>query len=209
MSDRAQLRLLPKIKPVKFRRGAPFVFSNELVMDRRARAIAPGAIATLVDNERTPLATVAVNPASKIAGRVLDLDPDAAIDTAWLKARLGAALQMREALYDAPFYRLCHGEGDGLSGLVVDRYGDTFVMKLYSAAWFPHLPAVVGAIVDRFGPERVVLRFSRAVAGGETWGLRDGDVMHGAPPSGPVTCSPSSPSCSRSWPAAHAPAGEP
>ena len=143
MSERPQLRLLPKIKPAKFRRGAPFVFANELVMDRRTRNIEAGTIGTLVDDERNPLAAIAVNPDSKIAGRILDLDPDAEITSDWLKARLGAALAMREALYDAPFYRLCHGEGDGLSGLVVDRYGDVLSIQPNAAWTQSHLPVII------------------------------------------------------------------
>ena len=52
----------------------------------------------------------------------------------WLAARLAAALALRERLYDAPFYRLVHAEGDGLPGVVIDRFGDVAVIQP-NAAW--------------------------------------------------------------------------
>lgn len=157
MSERPRLRLLPKIKPGKIRRGAPFVFANELVMDRRTRGIAPGTIATLVDNEQVPLATVAVNAGSKIVGRVLDANPEAVIDAAWLEARLASALALREAIYDAPFYRLCHGEGDGLSGLVADRYGDVISVQP-NAAWSEALIGEIAEVLARLTGAGVIYK---------------------------------------------------
>ena len=73
--------------------------------DRRTRALAPGTIATLEDAARTPLATVAVTPGSKIIARVLDRDPAAGIGRDWLADRLAGAAALRERLYDAPFWR--------------------------------------------------------------------------------------------------------
>ncbi len=58
--DCPTIRLEPKANARAIRHGAPWVFDNELVMDRRSKAIAPGSIATLEDGERRPLATVAV-----------------------------------------------------------------------------------------------------------------------------------------------------
>ena len=81
MSDhRPAIRLLPKTDPRALRRGFPWAYANQLVMDRRSRSLTPGSIAQLQASDRSPLATVAVNPASKIAARVLDADPEAVID---------------------------------------------------------------------------------------------------------------------------------
>ena len=79
-----------------------------------------------------------------------------------------------------------HGENDGLPALVVDRYNTTLVVKLYSAAWFPHLSTIIDALVELMTPERVVLRLARAVAAGNTFGLADGDTLVGRAPDGPV-----------------------
>ncbi|WP_113912714.1 RSP_2647 family RNA methyltransferase [Roseovarius dicentrarchi] len=128
------IRLKPKTSPTGVRRGVPWVYDNELVTDRRSKALAPGTIALLEDAERAPLALVAVNPASRIMARVLDLDVSQRIDRAWLAARLRRALALRERLYDAPYYRLIHAEADGIPGVVIDRFGDTCVIQP-NAAW--------------------------------------------------------------------------
>ncbi len=135
MTDtRPTLRLKPKANARAIRHGAPWVYDNEAVTDRRTKNIPAGAIAVLEDGEREPLATVAVNPNSRIIARVLDRDPAAVIDRAWLVARLTAAHAHRDHLYDAPYYRLVHAEADGLPGVIIDRFGDIAVIQP-NAAW--------------------------------------------------------------------------
>ncbi|GGE44891.1 RSP_2647 family RNA methyltransferase [Actibacterium pelagium] len=130
---RPTIRLRPKTDSRPLRRGAPWVFANEAVTDRRTKAMVPGTIAVLEDADREPIALVGVNPNSKIIARVLDADPNAEIDEAWFAARLTRALKMRERLFDAPFYRLVHAEADGLPGVIIDRFGDTLVIQPNSA----------------------------------------------------------------------------
>ncbi|MGR3540385.1 MAG: RSP_2647 family RNA methyltransferase [Hasllibacter sp.] len=131
---RPVIRLRPKADARRVRRGAPFLGPADLVLDRRARALAPGTIATLEDAERRALATVAVAPEARLAARVLDPDPTAEIDAAWLRARIERAAALRSRAYDAPFHRLIHAEGDGLPGLIVDRFGEAAVIQP-NAAW--------------------------------------------------------------------------
>ena len=153
---RATLRLLPKSKPQAIRHGFPWVYANEVVLDRRTRAIPAGALATLEDAERRPMGVVAVNPASKIIGRMLDRDPEAEIDEAWLRVRIARALAHRERLFDAPFYRLIHAEADGLPGVIVDRFGDAAVIQP-NAAWAEaRLDALVAALVAETGVATVI-----------------------------------------------------
>lgn len=128
------VRLKPKTRPQAIRHGFPWVYDNELVTDRRTKALDPGSIAILEDAERVPLALVAVNPASRIMARVLDSDVSAEIGKAWLVVRLTRALEMRQRIYDQPYYRLIHAEADGLPGVVIDRFGDVAVIQP-NAAW--------------------------------------------------------------------------
>jgi len=179
------LRLKPKSNPRHIRHGFPWVFDNEVVTDRRTRAIAPGALAVLEDAERRPLALVAVNPGSRIIGRVLDRDPGASVDEAWVRAHIGRALTLRERLFDAPFYRLIHAEADGLPGVIIDRFGDVAVIQP-NAAWAEtHLDALCAALVEVTGVTTVVKN-----AGGRARaleGLDDiGTVLFGEMPTGPV-----------------------
>ncbi len=131
---RPTIRLRPKANARAIRHGFPWVYDNELVTDRRTKALTPGMIATLEDNERTPMGTVAVNTGSRIMARMLDRDPEAVIDGAWLQARIARALAHRARIYDAPFYRLVHAEADGLPGIIIDRFGDVAVIQP-NAAW--------------------------------------------------------------------------
>ena len=132
------VRLRPKADARAIRHGLPWVYADQLVTDRRTRALHPGSLAVLEDDARRPMGVVAVNPGSKIIARMLDRDPAAAIDAAWFAARIGAALSHRQRLYDRPFYRLIHAEADGLPGVVVDRFGDAAVIQP-NAAWAERL----------------------------------------------------------------------
>lgn len=133
-ATRPTVRLRPKAEARAIRHGFPWVYADELVTDRRTKAIAPGTIATLEDGERRPLATVTVNPNSKIIARVMSRDAEAVIDRNWLTVKLARALEMRVRLFDAPFYRLVHAEADGLPGVIIDRFGDAAVIQP-NAAW--------------------------------------------------------------------------
>ncbi len=128
------VRLKPKADAMRIRRGAPWVYADDIVTDRRTKAIEPGAIAVLQDAERQDIGLVTVNGLSKIMVRMLSADVETVIDQAWFEGRLTRALVLRERLYDAPFYRLVHAEGDGLPGVVIDRFGDVCVVQP-NAAW--------------------------------------------------------------------------
>jgi len=179
------IRLRPKADARAIRHGAPWAFEGEIVTDRRTRALAPGTIAVLEDAGRAPLGLVAVNPKSKIMARMLDRDPGARIDAAWLAARLERAHAMRARLYEAPFYRLVHAEADGLPGVVIDRFGEIAVIQP-NAAWAEGLlPALSEAVQAVTGVTTVLKNASgraRALEGLDA----ESAVLAGAAPDGPV-----------------------
>lgn len=179
------VRLKPKADARKLRHGSPWVFDNELVIDRRTKALPPGSIAVLEDGERQPLGIVAVNTGSKIACRMLDRDPGAVIDRAWLEARLVRALALRERLYDRPFYRLVHAEADGLPGVVIDRFGPVAVIQP-NAAWAEVLiDELAAAVVAVTGVDTVLKNASGRARSLE--GLdEDQAVLIGQAPDAPV-----------------------
>lgn len=144
--SRPVVRLRPKAEARAIRHGFPWVYADELVLDRRTNALEPGALAVLEDGERRPMGLVTVNPKSKIVARMLDRDTGAALDRAWFEARLSHALALRERLYTEPFYRLVHAEADGFPGVVIDRFGDAAVIQP-NAAWAEaHLDMLVAAL---------------------------------------------------------------
>ncbi|TCP42235.1 RSP_2647 family RNA methyltransferase [Rhodovulum marinum] len=185
MTDtRPTVRLRPKAEARAIRHGFPWVYADELVTDRRTRALAPGTLAVLEDAERRPLGLVTVNPNSRIIARVLDRDAEACIDAEWLAARLATALALRDRLYDAPFYRLVHAEADGLPGVVIDRFGDAAVIQP-NAAWAEaHLDALVAALADVTGVGTVVKNGTGRARGLE--GLAEETVLLRGGLDGPV-----------------------
>ncbi|WP_237400634.1 RSP_2647 family RNA methyltransferase [Rhodovulum sulfidophilum] len=182
--DYPTIRLMPKAEARAIRHGFPWVYSDELVMDRRTRALAPGSLAVLEDTERRPLGLAAVNPLSRIVARVIDRDPEAEIDSAWFAARIGQASRLRERLYQQPFYRLVHAEADGLPGVVIDRFGDTAVVQP-NAAWAElRLEALVEALRQVTGVGTVVKNGSGRVRGLE--GLAEETLVLTGALEGPV-----------------------
>ncbi|MEM9497388.1 MAG: class I SAM-dependent rRNA methyltransferase [Pseudomonadota bacterium] len=179
------IRLKPKTRPQAIRDGFPWVYDNELVTDRRTRALARGSLAVLEDAGRAALGLVAVNPASRIMARVLDSDPAAVIDQAWFAQRLAQAEGLRTRLYDAPYYRLIHAEADGLPGVVIDRFDDTAVIQP-NAAWAEqHLEDLTAALLATTDVRNVLKNASGRARALE--GLDDrGGLLAGAAPAGAV-----------------------
>src|SRR5271163_2019519 len=110
--------IIPKGR--RSRAGAPWIFSNEIRMDDAAKAIAPGAVVNVRGEDGRDFGTGYFNPKSLIAVRLLDGVCGTLIDAEFFLQRIGRALALRDTLYDKPFYRLVHAEGDGLPGLVID-----------------------------------------------------------------------------------------
>ncbi|MEM7631901.1 MAG: class I SAM-dependent rRNA methyltransferase [Pseudomonadota bacterium] len=184
-ADLPRVRLRPKVDARRIRHGHPWAYANEVVTDRRTKALAPGTLAVLEDEARSPLGLVAVNPASRIFVRMLDRDPEAVVDAPWFETRLARAMALRARLYDAPYYRLIHAEADGLPGVIIDRFGDVLVIQP-NAAWSDVLfDVLVDAAVAVTGATLVIKN-----AAGRTRTLEGLDdvsgVVRGQAPDGPL-----------------------
>lgn len=186
--SRPVVRLRPnKAGARAVRHGFPWIYADELVTDRRTRAMEPGTLAVLEDAERREMGLVTVNPNSKIIARMIDRDSGAQVDEAWFAARLTQALALRETLFDAPFYRLVHAEADGLPGVVIDRFGDTAVIQP-NAAWAEtHLNALASALAGVTGVANIVKNGTGRARGLE--GLAEETVVLQGDVSGPLPVS--------------------
>jgi len=126
------------------RAGHPWVFRK--AVDRAPKGLEAGAIVDVVEDGRF-VARGYYDPHSAIAVRILTRDSAEAVDEAFWRRRLRRALRLREDLVTGTNgYRLVHGENDGLPGVVLDRYGDFAVLKLYSAGLTPHRARIVEAL---------------------------------------------------------------
>ncbi len=174
------------------RAGHPWVFDRSI---ESAKPGGPGDLAVIFDHNRRFLAIGLYDPTSPLSIRILHTGKPRTIDGTWLTETISAAVARRRplielaAIGDTTAFRLVHGENDGLGGLVIDRYGSNLVVKLYTVAWLPWLDHLVEAALSATSGDdsiqRVVLRLSRQVAARGR--RRDGEVLVGTVPDGPVT----------------------
>lgn len=166
------------------RGGHPWLFADSIV--RQSHEGKPGDLAVVFDQKRRFLAIGLYDPTSPIRLRVLQQGTQAPIDSAWFETTINRSAQLRQPLItDAQTtgYRLVYGESDGLPGCVMDRYDSTLVIKLYSAAWIPHLADLVRAVQQVQPVERIVLRMSRNMQEQpeHLYGLEEGAILMGPP----------------------------
>jgi 23S rRNA (cytosine1962-C5)-methyltransferase len=166
----------------RLRAGHLWVFSNEVDIKKTPlTGFAPGQTAVVTASRGRPLGVATVNPGSLICARIMDRDPQTAIDADFFRSRLREALALRERLYATPHYRLLFSEGDHVPGLVLDRYGDVVVAQLTTAGMERAREAVVAAIVAELAPKAIIFRNDIAVR--ELEGLaRDVETVHGPTP---------------------------
>ncbi len=124
---------LRKGKEESLRRFHPWVFSGAI--QRMDEGIEEGELVRVMTISGDFIAVGHYQQGS-IAVRVLTFS-DVLIDDEFWHSRLSSALQMRQAIgiADNPennTYRLVHGEGDNLPGLIIDVYGQTAVMQAHS-----------------------------------------------------------------------------
>jgi len=159
--------ILPKGR-ARARAGSPWIFSNEIRMDEAAKSIAPGAVVNVRGEDGRAFGTGYFNPKSLIAIRLWSDDCDLVIDRDFFAARLKRALALRQAIYDKPFYRLVHAEGDALPGLVIDRFDDTLSVQIGTAGMERQTETLLQALEMAVKPKTVILRNdapSRALEG--------------------------------------------
>jgi 23S rRNA (cytosine1962-C5)-methyltransferase len=186
-TPRLRVRLTPPAEAA-LQGGHPWVYAEGIRELNRAGLA--GELAVIYDRRNRFLGIGLFDPASPIRVRVLYTGKPQPLDTAWWQAHLNATLGRRDGLFgaDTDGYRLCNGESDGWPGLILDRYAETLVLKLYTGAWLPRLDEVCELIEAALPGKRLVLRLSRNLAAlAEKSELRDGDVLSGPPLDGCVT----------------------
>ena len=127
----------------------------------------------LIGDDSTAHGTFLFNPHSLIAARLLDRDPDAAIDIGWMRKRIGARRSAAPArVRQSVTIAWCTRRRIGLPGLVIDRYGDVAVLQANSAGMDRLTPLVVEALTGLLPLRAVVARNIRPRAGRRGWKSR-------------------------------------
>ncbi|MBT2116372.1 class I SAM-dependent rRNA methyltransferase [Dyella sp. LX-66] len=137
--------------------GHPWVWSAQV--HKPAERLPPGSVVEVVDAKDRFVGRAFWNGHARIALRLLTADADQAIDASWIAARIARAVQLRRdwlALDQATdAWRVVHSEGDGLSGLIVDRYADILVIEYFAAGMWKFREAIHAALLQHFPGARL------------------------------------------------------
>jgi 23S rRNA (cytosine1962-C5)-methyltransferase len=123
---------------IQRRSSHPWIFQK--MVEKPAVKPPPGSVVDIVDRDNQWVGRGLYNGHSRISLRILTTDPNEAIDAAFFARRLEQAVTLRrqwlrlDEVTDS--YRLVHAEGDGLSGLVVDRFGSVIVIEYFAAGMY-------------------------------------------------------------------------
>lgn len=180
--------MLPRVI-LKPRRARPFfarhpwVLSNSI--DRVEGDPAPGAEVEVVTHDRKPIARGLYNPHSKIRVRLYRWD-DGPLDEAFWRDRIGAAVRLRQILPGRQdpegAVRLVYSEGDGLSGLTVDRYGSWLVVQVTSLAIHERRSILFPLLLELSGAEGIILRGDKGISELEGLKIEEGHAHGEEPP---------------------------
>ena len=161
-STRLRLRVT-KAAESAVRARHPWVFSDSVLEQNRAGEV--GDLAVIYDRQDKFLAIGLFDPESPLRVRMIHVGKPVTIDRAFWAQRLNETIVRRAGLFDerTDGYRCINGESEGWPGLILDRYANTLVLKLYTAAWLPRLDEIVSLLREKIPHEHLVLRLSRNI----------------------------------------------
>ncbi|WP_285405100.1 class I SAM-dependent rRNA methyltransferase [Luteibacter sp. ME-Dv--P-043b] len=158
--------------------GHPWVWSAQIVKpDDR---LPPGTVVDVHDAKGRFVGRGFWNGHARVALRLLTTDPDQAVDEGWIAARIARAVELRRGLLRldevSDAWRVVHSEGDGLSGLVVDRYADHLVVEYFAAGMW-RFREVVHAELQKHFPNASLYWFAEQhVQRQESFDVRSNDA---------------------------------
>ena len=181
--------------------GHPWVWSAQLY--KPEARLPPGTVVEVHDAKGRFVGRGFWNGHARIALRLLSNDEAEAIDAQWIAKRIDSAVQLRRELLQidhvSDAWRVVHSEGDGLSGLIVDRYADILVIEYFAAGMWRFREAIHAALLTHFPGARLYWFAESHVQKQESFDCRSGDVpeavqvhehelrFHAAPGSGHKT----------------------
>ncbi|MBW2269489.1 MAG: class I SAM-dependent rRNA methyltransferase [Deltaproteobacteria bacterium] len=168
-------------------RRHPWILSGAVANVAPAAAAQPGAWVRVLSHGGEVLGFGYLSPASQLRVRLVAFGKDEPAE-GWLAERIAVAVARRNdepLLRDTDAVRLVNAEGDGLPGLVADRYGDVVVVKLMSAGMLARRESIANALCEATGAAAGYERPDAAAARREGMPTRQG-VLWGELPSAPV-----------------------
>lgn len=171
------LRLKPgHVQPVWA--GHPWIYAQ--AVQRVEGGATAGDEVSIVDPRGNLLGRGFYSPGSAIPVRVLVRDPKVPIDGELFRRRIAHAAQLREktkiASEETTGYRVVHAEGDGLPGLIVDKFDDVVVVQLLTFGMHARADLILQAIHDVLRPKAILDRTPLNIAKHEGFAPEPGVV---------------------------------
>ena len=178
---------------LKPKRARPFFGRHPWVLDTAVLRLdgtpADGDVVDLATHDGTFVARGLWNASSKLRVRLYAFDAATRLDDGLWKSRIASAVALRQSLGlgDAGgATRLVNSEGDDLSGLIVDRYGEWLSVQVTALAMSHRLDTICDALESLVVPKGILLRGAeRGLAKLEGLHLPD-RLVRGTAPSGPI-----------------------
>ncbi|HQA95253.1 MAG TPA: rRNA large subunit methyltransferase I, partial [Thermotogota bacterium] len=140
--------ILKRLLSPRLANGHPWVYDNEI--ERIEGDITPGDTVDVFSFSRQWIGRGYVNPNSKIVARILTRRNER-IDRDFFFKRIAEAIDYRNAITPrSTVRRLVFGEGDDLSGLIIDRLEDVFVFQFNTAGMHRFRSEIIDAVRERF-----------------------------------------------------------
>ena len=149
--------ILKKGKERPLLRGHPWLFSGAVA--KIDGDISPGDIGEVYSKEGQFLGRGYINPHSQIIFRLLTQKKEL-LDPSFFRERIFQANLLREKWLKGKthVYRMVNGEGDFLPGLIIDRYGETFVLQVLTAGMERLKDLLLEILINDFNPKSIYER---------------------------------------------------
>lgn len=139
----------------RLKSGHPWIYRSDV---ERRPTVESGAVVQVVDQRGHFLAWAHFGAESEISLRIISRH-EAPIDDNFWRRRLSQAIELRDRVVrDSDCCRLVHGDGDGLSGLVIDRYGDALVIQTMTRGMENLKGFWISLLVEMLDPRLIVER---------------------------------------------------
>ncbi len=147
----------------------PWVLANSII--EPTIPLSAGSVVELLQPNGSWIGRGIYNPQSRIRVRIYQWDTDSSLDEDWLRQQLARSIEVRQiwmrAHHQLDAVRLVNSEGDGLSGLIVDRFGPHLVIQITSLAMLNWLDEITDWLKQNLQVDAIALQIDKGIAANE------------------------------------------
>jgi 23S rRNA (cytosine1962-C5)-methyltransferase len=166
----------------------PWLFSGAIA--KESSLAKAGDWVKVVDDKDVFIAYGLYNPHSQIRIRLYAFEQDNVPHTSFWDDKIKQSIELREHILgftpsSDSAYRIINSEGDGLSGLTIDRYGEYLAVQFTSLALYMHKDAIISSLITYAKPKGIIIRTEADMLAEEKLELKDG-IVYGNMPQSPI-----------------------